>query len=156
RLPGATDGRRESIRWEHPACSTQWSPDGGDGEAAPARMAALSRSVRSSLCTPRVGSSLKPSVGVVGWLGPWSSKRPLPGGPFILRYSRDMAFRTERVLDDAGWRILTALQQDARLSFSELSRRVGLSPPAVAERVRRLEDVGVITGYRVELGLEKL
>src|SRR5262249_48012798 len=60
------------------------------------------------------------------------------------------------VLDDAGWRILTALQQDARLSFSELSRRVGLSPPAVAERVRRLEDVGVITGYRVELGLEKL
>ena len=46
----------------------------------------------------------------------------------------------ERVLDDVGWRILAALQADARLSFSELGRRVGLSPPAAAERVRRLED----------------
>lgn len=45
------------------------------------------------------------------------------------------------------WNILRELQDDARLSFKELSRRVHLSPPAVAERVRRLEDTGVITGY---------
>ena len=62
----------------------------------------------------------------------------------------------ERVLDDVGWRILAALQADARLSFSELGRRVGLSPPAAAERVRRLEDAGIITAYRAELDREKL
>ena len=60
------------------------------------------------------------------------------------------------MLDDVGWRILAALQADARLSFSELGRRVGLSPPAAAERVRRLEDAGIITAYRAELDPEKL
>lgn len=49
------------------------------------------------------------------------------------------------------WHILEELQADARLSFNELSRRVNLSAPAVAERVRRLEDAGVITGYRAEV-----
>jgi Lrp/AsnC family transcriptional regulator, leucine-responsive regulatory protein len=67
-----------------------------------------------------------------------------------------VAFRIERALDTVGWRILAALQEDARLSFSALGRRVGLSPPAAAERVRRLEDAGIITGYRVDLDLEKL
>ena len=67
-----------------------------------------------------------------------------------------MTFRMERVLDDVGWRIVVALQTDARLSFSALGRRVGLSPPAAAERVRRLEDAGIITGYRAELNVEKL
>lgn len=67
-----------------------------------------------------------------------------------------MALRNERLLDDTAWRILDALQADSRLSFSALGRRVGLSAPAAAERVRRLEDAGIITGYRVELGLEKL
>ena len=42
------------------------------------------------------------------------------------------------------------------MSFAELGRRVSLSPPAVAERVRRLEIAGVITGYRAELDLAKL
>jgi Lrp/AsnC family leucine-responsive transcriptional regulator len=51
-------------------------------------------------------------------------------------------------MDDTNWAILTALQSDARLSYSELGRRVHLSPPAVADRVRRLEEAGVITGYR--------
>lgn len=45
------------------------------------------------------------------------------------------------------WRILEELQTDGRLSFNELSRRVHLSAPAVGERVRRLEHLGVITGY---------
>jgi Lrp/AsnC family leucine-responsive transcriptional regulator len=67
-----------------------------------------------------------------------------------------VTFRTERLLDEAGWRILEALQADARLSFSELGRRVGLSAPAAAERVRRMEDAGIITGYRAEVALEKL
>jgi Lrp/AsnC family transcriptional regulator, leucine-responsive regulatory protein len=66
-----------------------------------------------------------------------------------------MTFRTESLLDDVGWRILLALQADARLSFSALGRRVGLSPPAVAERVRRLEEAGIIRSYRVDLNLEK-
>src|SRR5262245_20734584 len=67
-----------------------------------------------------------------------------------------MTFRNERALDDVAWRILAALQADARLSFSELGRRVGLSPPAAAERVRRLEEAGIITGYRAEVDAEKL
>ena len=42
------------------------------------------------------------------------------------------------------------------MSFSELGRRVGLTPPAVAERVRRLEEAGIIKGYRLELDVERL
>lgn len=53
----------------------------------------------------------------------------------------------ERLLDDVGWRILQELQEDGRMPFAELGRRVGLSTPAVIERVRRLEEAGVITGY---------
>lgn len=52
-----------------------------------------------------------------------------------------------RNLDPTDWRILHELQVDGRLSFNELSRRVHLSPPAVGERVRRLEEAGVIIGY---------
>src|SRR5215470_16780827 len=66
------------------------------------------------------------------------------------------AFTSEGPLDAVGWRILTELQENARLSFSELGRRVGLTPPAVAERVRRLEEAGVISGYRVELDVARL
>ena len=69
------------------------------------------------------------------------------------KHSGESAFD---VLDAVSWRILCELQDNARLSFSELGRRVGLTPPAVAERVRRLEDAGVITGYRLELNVERL
>lgn len=61
-----------------------------------------------------------------------------------------------KLLDDKGWALLHELQLDARLSFGELGRRVGLSTPAVAERVRNLEAAGVITGYRAEIDLKKL
>ena len=54
-------------------------------------------------------------------------------------------------MDRVDWRILAELQADARLSFNELSRRVKLSAPAVAERVRRLETAGVISGYHASV-----
>jgi len=54
-------------------------------------------------------------------------------------------------LDDANLKLLAELQADGRLSFAELGRRVGLSPPAVAERVARMEETGVIIGYRAEV-----
>lgn len=59
-----------------------------------------------------------------------------------------MTFQTETRLDPTDWRILAELQADGRVSFNELGRRVSLSPPSVAERVRRLESLGVISGYR--------
>ena len=57
----------------------------------------------------------------------------------------------DSVLDATDRRILAAMVDDARLSLAELGRRIGLSSPAVAERVRRLERDGVISGYRVEI-----
>jgi Lrp/AsnC family transcriptional regulator, leucine-responsive regulatory protein len=54
-------------------------------------------------------------------------------------------------LDDVNRRLLAELQEDARLSVAELGRRVGLSSPAVAERIQRLQDAGVITGYRAQV-----
>lgn len=59
-------------------------------------------------------------------------------------------------LDGIAWKILEALQHNARRSFAELGRLVGLSTPAVAERVRRLEEMGVITGYHASLNTAKL
>ena len=57
----------------------------------------------------------------------------------------------ERLLDQLGWKLLTELQKDARTSFAELGRRVGLSTPAVAQRVRRMEDEGIIRAYRADI-----
>jgi Lrp/AsnC family transcriptional regulator, leucine-responsive regulatory protein len=54
-------------------------------------------------------------------------------------------------LDPTDARLLTELQADGRLTHAELGRRVSLSPPAVAERLRRLERDGVIDGYRAEV-----
>jgi Lrp/AsnC family leucine-responsive transcriptional regulator len=67
-----------------------------------------------------------------------------------------MAGKNDKLLDRIGWRIIAALQKDARMPFSALGRRVGLSAPAVADRVRRMEDAGIIAGYRVELGIAQL
>jgi Lrp/AsnC family transcriptional regulator, leucine-responsive regulatory protein len=53
--------------------------------------------------------------------------------------------------DATNLRLLAELQEDARLSLAELGRRVGLSSPAVADRLKRLEDEGVITAYRAEV-----
>jgi Lrp/AsnC family leucine-responsive transcriptional regulator len=54
----------------------------------------------------------------------------------------------ERGLDPTDLSIVEILQQDGRISVSELGRRVGLSQPAASERLKRLEERGVITGYR--------
>src|SRR5258707_4454744 len=54
-------------------------------------------------------------------------------------------------LDETDRKIIGQLISDGRVSFAELGRRVSLSPPAVAERVQRLERAGVITGYRAEI-----
>jgi Lrp/AsnC family leucine-responsive transcriptional regulator len=59
-------------------------------------------------------------------------------------------------VDRVDWHILEELQADARVSFNELSRRVRLSAPAVAERVRRMEGAGVITGYHAQVDLESV
>lgn len=59
--------------------------------------------------------------------------------------------RASGVLDATNLRLIAELQADARLSIAELGRRIGLSPPAVAERMARLEEAGVITGYHAEV-----
>src|SRR5215470_19404015 len=68
------------------------------------------------------------------------------------RYKRVFTYTpTDGVADTINVRILTELQEDPRLTMTELGRRVGLSSPAVTERVRRLEETGVIQGYRLDL-----
>ena len=67
-----------------------------------------------------------------------------------------MAIETAPLLDQTGKKLLSALQENARFSFAELGRRIGLSPAATAERLRRLEEAGVIKGYRVEIDREAL
>jgi Lrp/AsnC family leucine-responsive transcriptional regulator len=54
-------------------------------------------------------------------------------------------------LDPVDHQIISELAEDGRISFAELGRRVNLSSPAVTERVRRLEQIGVITGYRADI-----
>jgi Lrp/AsnC family leucine-responsive transcriptional regulator len=55
------------------------------------------------------------------------------------------------LIDEINGHLLTELQDDARLSLAELARRVNLSPPAVAERLQRLEATGVIRGYHADI-----
>ena len=54
----------------------------------------------------------------------------------------------EKELDPTDLSMIEILQQDGRISVSELGRRVGLSQPAASERLKRLEERGVISGYR--------
>src|SRR5215469_4475972 len=67
-----------------------------------------------------------------------------------------MALEIEKMLDGTGWQLLQELQQNARLSYSELGQRVGLSAPAVADRIHRMEEAGIITGYRADVNMSKL
>ena len=57
----------------------------------------------------------------------------------------------EGLLDEVNLRILTELRDSPRLPMAELARRIGMSAPAVTERVQRLERAGVIAGYRLDI-----
>jgi Lrp/AsnC family transcriptional regulator, leucine-responsive regulatory protein len=54
-------------------------------------------------------------------------------------------------MDQTDWRIIAELQRDGRLSYNQLGKLVNMSSPAVAERVRRLEEAGVIAGYQARI-----
>lgn len=60
------------------------------------------------------------------------------------------------MIDGIDWKIIKELQINARITFAELGRRVGLTTPAVIERVRKLEDAAVITGYRAVVDPSKV
>ena len=60
------------------------------------------------------------------------------------------------LLDGFGRRLLDELQANARLSVAELGRRIGLSPTATAERLKQMEEIGVLQGYTVEIDREAL
>src|SRR5258708_7718048 len=63
----------------------------------------------------------------------------------------DVPLKNEKLMDQIGWKLLHELQINGRLSYAELGRRVGLTTPAVVERVKRMEDAGIITGYFAEV-----
>ncbi|MGW0828308.1 Lrp/AsnC family transcriptional regulator [Streptomyces sp. NPDC002845] len=64
--------------------------------------------------------------------------------------------RNNKKLDDVDRDILFQLQQDGRLTNVELAKRVGLTPPPCLRRVKRLEELGVITGYRAVVNHEAI
>ncbi|MGS0896156.1 Lrp/AsnC family transcriptional regulator [Burkholderia stagnalis] len=59
-------------------------------------------------------------------------------------------------LDRLDWRIIEALQAHARVTNTELGKRIGLSQPAVTARIRRLEEQGVIEGYSARINAERV
>ena len=60
------------------------------------------------------------------------------------------------MLDQRDLDIVSALQEDARATYADVARRVGLSASSVHQRVRRLEEAGVIHGYRAVVDPEAL
>ncbi len=62
----------------------------------------------------------------------------------------------DKLLDNISLKILAILQSNSRESFSQIGRKVGLSAPAVAERVKRMEESGIIKKYSIEVSHEKL
>ena len=60
------------------------------------------------------------------------------------------------LLDDIARRLLDELQSNGRASYADLAKKAGLSPSAAAERMRRLEDAGVIRGYHADIDPEAL
>jgi Lrp/AsnC family leucine-responsive transcriptional regulator len=67
-----------------------------------------------------------------------------------------MAMDSTTLLDHYGRKLLDELQANARLSLAELGRRIGLSPTATAERLKQMEEVGILHGYTVEIDREAL
>ena len=67
-----------------------------------------------------------------------------------------MTMDSAALMDVYGRKLLEQLQQNARLSLAELGRRIGLSPTATAERLRQMEEIGILQGYTVEIDRESL
>jgi Lrp/AsnC family transcriptional regulator, leucine-responsive regulatory protein len=63
----------------------------------------------------------------------------------------DSNLKNDKLLDQIGWKLLNELQINGRLSYAELGRRVGLTTPAVVERVKRMEEAGIIVGYHADI-----
>ncbi len=76
--------------------------------------------------------------------------------PLFFRYLGEMVMDSPAVLDNTDWQILVELQRDGRMSFAELARAVAMSPSAVAERVRRLEEAGVVAGYQAVVDADRV
>ena len=70
---------------------------------------------------------------------------------YMPKKARDFAQNADGLIDDINRKLLAELQDDARLTVAELGRRVGLSSPAVAERLQRLEGAGAIKGYHAQI-----
>lgn len=86
-----------------------------------------------------------------------ASEGGFPGLPLYRRgLSCYTCVMTDYSPDATDWRILAALQDNGRAGFAELARAVSMSASAVTERVRRLEEAGVITGYTAVVDPEKL
>jgi len=58
-------------------------------------------------------------------------------------------------IDALNWKILECLQENARTSFADIGRKVGLTPPAVAERVKKMEDLEILEGYKAKVSHAK-
>src|SRR5690606_3704244 len=88
----------------------------------------------------------------------WVKLAQMHKKPYNIKYEDDAAllYKFGGNMDEIDKGIIKALQQDARTSFAELGRRVGLTTPAVIERVRKLEDAGIITGYRAVIDTAKV
>lgn len=67
-----------------------------------------------------------------------------------------MTMDSTALMDDYGRKLLEELQSNARLSIAELGRRIGLSATATAERLKQMEEVGIIRGYSVQIDREAL
>src|SRR5206468_8827013 len=81
-------------------------------------------------------------------MGNHRKKRSLADG-----FKVSMSFRESSApaLDPTDVAIIEAMQEDGRIAISELGRRVGLSQPATSEKVKRLEERGIITGYTAKI-----
>lgn len=59
-------------------------------------------------------------------------------------------------MDQLSWKILRELSENSRVTNAEIGRRVGLSAPAVAERIQKMEDQGIIVGYSTKVNLDRI
>src|SRR5579859_5642827 len=67
-----------------------------------------------------------------------------------------MTLQNKKPLDAIGWQLVRLLQENARLPFRKIGETIGLTAPAVAERVRRLEEAGILGAYQAQVDLPKV